>query len=101
MISFCIKLLLDDKERFLLDKKTLEDKLIEASAEINRSTDDYIKIRETLLVSDNLLRHKQDEMDTLRSQCDKVVGDVNESPQIDDKIMLNLDQKVEEWRVVC
>ncbi|VDP98366.1 unnamed protein product [Trichobilharzia regenti] len=93
-----IRALEDEKQNLWNDVKRLESNLKQASLEIDRATDDYVRMKEALTEADRSHAEKTAECNLLRAQVASLSEKIDHPEEANDFIMNVVEQKIEEWK---
>jgi len=80
--------------------KSAEKELEESTAEMNKMTDEYTKLKTILQQSDMIIDDMRKERDALRAQVQDLRMQFATKTDTDDQIMVTVNAKVEEWKAV-
>lgn len=80
--------------------KNTEKELQEATAEMDKMTDEYTKLKIVLQQSDMIIDDMRKERDTLRAQVQDLRMQFSTKTDTDEQIMAAVNSKVEEWKAV-
>nr|CAH8873522.1 unnamed protein product [Trichobilharzia regenti] len=90
----------DEKQNLWNDVKRLESNLKQASLEIDRATDDYVRMKEALTEADRSHAEKTAECNLLRAQVASLSEKIDHPEEANDFIMNVVEQKIEEWKEI-
>ncbi|TNN17756.1 Centrosomal protein [Schistosoma japonicum] len=90
----------DEKQSLWNDVQLLENSLRQAGMEIDRATDDYVKMKEALTETDKIHAEKTAECNMLRDQVADLSHKICHPEDTNDFIMNVVEQKVEEWNEI-
>ncbi|KAK4475909.1 hypothetical protein MN116_001153 [Schistosoma mekongi] len=90
----------DEKQSLWNDVQLLENSLRQAGMEIDRATDDYVKMKEALTETDKSHAEKTAECNMLRDQVADLSQKICHPEETNDFIMNVVEQKVEEWNEI-
>ncbi|CAH8617612.1 unnamed protein product [Heterobilharzia americana] len=90
----------DEKQSLWSDVKRLESNLKQASLEIDRATDDYLKMKEALTEADRSHAEKTAECNMLRAKLASISETSGRPEDANDFIMNVVEQKIEEWKEI-
>lgn len=80
--------------------KSAEKELEESTAEMNKMTDEYTKLKTILQQSDLIIDDMRKERDALRAQVQDLRMQFATKTDTDDQIMMAVNVKVDEWKAV-
>ncbi|XP_078353733.1 centrosomal protein of 290 kDa-like [Oculina patagonica] len=80
--------------------KSAEKELEESTAEMNKMTDEYTKLKTILQQSDLIIDDMRKERDALRAQVQDLRVQFATKTDTDDQIMVAVNAKVDEWKAV-
>ncbi|CAH8613339.1 unnamed protein product [Schistosoma mattheei] len=90
----------DEKQNLWSDVNRLESNLRQASMEIDRATDDYVKMKEALAEADKSHAEKSAECSMLRAQLANLSEKIGHPEETNNLIMSVVEQKIEEWKEI-
>ncbi|CAH8621514.1 unnamed protein product [Schistosoma intercalatum] len=90
----------DEKQNLWSDVNRLESNLRQASMEIDRATDDYVKMKEALTEADKSHAEKSAECSMLRAQLANLSEKIGHPEETNNLIMSAVEQKIEEWKEI-
>ncbi|CAH8662035.1 unnamed protein product [Schistosoma haematobium] len=90
----------DEKQNLWSDVNRLESNLRQASMEIDRATDDYVKMKEALTEADKSHAEKSAECSMLRAQLANLSEKIGHPEETNNLIISAVEQKIEEWKEI-
>ncbi|KAI0241044.1 CEP209_CC5 domain-containing protein, partial [Lamellibrachia satsuma] len=92
------KTLAGENDQYLDKIEALKQEMRDGKSEIEKTTDDYLKLKLVVQQSDQTIVSLQRENEVLRHQLDDMLEQIQSRGDMDDDIIVQVNKKVEEWK---